>query len=248
MTAAPPLAGQVALVTGASRGIGAAIAARLADDGAAVGVHYRAEREAAESVVARIVASGGRAVAVAADLADAASIAPLVDAVEARLGRLDVLVNNAGALYPTPMGAVDARAVDAMLAVNVRAPLLLASEFVRRRQGTPGGRIVHVGSGAGHRGFPGHAAYSASKGALEGMTPSLAAELGPLGITVNTVAPGATRTGMLTPENEARLLPRTALGRVGRPDDIAAVVAFLASPAGAWITGQVLDVNGGLDL
>lgn len=242
------LAGQVALVTGASRGIGAAIARRLAADGAAVAVHYRAGRPQADAVVAAIVAGGGRAAPVAADLAEAAAIAPLFDAVEAMLGPVDILVNNAGALAPTPMGSAEASAVDLMLAVNVRAPLLASSEFARRRGGRPGGRIVHVGSGAGHRAFPGHAGYAASKGALEGMTPSMALDLGPRGITVNTVAPGATATEMLSPENAARLAPQIALGRVGEPDDIARVVAFLASPEGGWVTGQVIDVNGGLAL
>ncbi|HEY8368859.1 MAG TPA: glucose 1-dehydrogenase [Thermodesulfobacteriota bacterium] len=242
------LAGQVALVTGASRGIGAAIARRLAAEGAAVAVHYRTRREAAERVVEEIVRAGGRAAAFAADLADVSAIGPLFDRVEAALGTVDILVNNAGALAPTPMGALDPAAVDLQLAVNVRAPLVASSEMVRRRRGRPGGRIVHIGSGAGHRAFPGHAAYAASKGALEGMTPSMAQDLGPLGITVNTVAPGATATEMLTPDNRARLAPQIALGRVGEPDDIAAVVAFLVSPDGGWITGQVIDANGGLAL
>jgi 3-oxoacyl-[acyl-carrier protein] reductase len=243
-----PLAGQVALVTGASRGIGAAIARRLAADGAAAAVHCRAERVAADAVVAAIRAAGGRAEAFEADLADPARVPALFDAVETGLGRVDILVNNAGVLRPTPMGAAETAAIDLLLAVNVRAPLLLASEFVRRRGGARGGRIVHVGSGAGHRAFPGHAGYSAAKAALEGMARSMAAELGPRGITVNTVAPGATATDMLTDAVAARLVPQTALGRVGRPEDIAALVAFLASPDGEWVTGQVLDANGGLAL
>jgi NAD(P)-dependent dehydrogenase (short-subunit alcohol dehydrogenase family) len=146
------------------------------------------------------------------------------------------------------MGTAEAADVDLLLAVNVRAPLLASSEFVRRRGDLRGGRIVHIGSGAGHRAFPRHAGYAAGKAALEGMTRTMAAELGPRGITVNTVAPGATDTAMLTPEVAAVLVPATALGRLGQPQDVAEVVAFLVSEAGGWITGQVIDANGGLGL
>ncbi len=242
------LAGQVALVTGASRGIGAAIARRLAADGAAVAVNYHTHRAQADDVVAAIEAAGGRAVALGADVADPAEIARLFDATERHLGRVDILVNNAGILRPTPIGGTEPATLDALFAVNVRAPWLATQELVRRRGDARGGRVIHIGSGAGHRAFPGYAGYSASKGALEGMTRSMAAELGPRGVTVNTVAPGATDTEMLSPTLAQRLVPMTALGRLGRPEDIAEVVAFLASEAGGWFTGCVLDANGGLAL
>lgn len=242
------LAGQVALVTGASRGIGAAIARRLAADGAAVAVNYRTGRAQADAVVAAIEAAGGRAVALGADVADPAELARLFDATERHLGRVDVLVNNAGILRPTPIGGTEPATLDALFAVNVRAPWLATQEFVRRRGDARGGRVIHIGSGAGHRAFPGHAGYSASKAALEGMTRSMAAELGSRGITVNTVAPGTTETDMLPPSLAKVVVPMTALGRLGRPEDIAGVIAFLASEAGGWITGTVLDANGGLAL
>jgi 3-oxoacyl-[acyl-carrier protein] reductase len=246
------LEGKVALVTGSSRGIGAACARRLAGDGAAVVVHYRERSGEAERVRAGIVARGGRAIAQRADLADHAQIGALVRAAVEEFGRLDILVNNAGVAEPKALEDIDAAHIQRHLAVNVVA-LLLATQAAVPLFGPEGGVVINMSSINGSRPVAGGSVYSATKAAVEAITRSLALELGPRRVRVNAVAPGATDTEMLQsvlpPGVEAKVANRTVLGqRLGRPEDIAAVVAFLAGPDAAWITGQVLNASGGLQV
>ncbi|MFF4774101.1 glucose 1-dehydrogenase [Microtetraspora fusca] len=234
---------RAALVTGSSRGIGAAIAVRLAADGARVLVNYRTNREAAGEVVARITTDGGQAVAVQADVADADQLRSLFDAAEEHFGRLDVLVSNAGIACRVPIGQATDEDFDTVFATNTRATFLALREAANRL--ADGGRIIVISSGATVRSAPGRGLYAASKAAGEQMVRAAARELGPRRITVNSVLPGATRTDMLT-ENREEYAARTTLGRLGEPGDIADVVAFLASDAGRWITGQAILADGGL--
>ncbi len=244
-----PLQGKVALVTGASRGIGAAIARRLARDGARVVVNYSRSLEAAEAVVKDIQQAGGEAGVVQADLSDLAQIRAMVAFALATYGRLDILVNNAAIADFRPLDAIDANHFDSQFALNVRGLLFATQEAVRHFPET-GGRVINISSGAAQAASPGASVYSATKAAVETLTRSHAAELGPKGITVNAVSPGLTETEMMraviTPEVEKAMVGQTALGRVGTPDDIADVVAFVASDAARWITGQAIGANGGL--
>ncbi|WP_433354327.1 glucose 1-dehydrogenase [Microtetraspora malaysiensis] len=234
---------RAALVTGSSRGIGAAIAMRLAADGARVLVNYRTNREAAGKVVTRITTDGGQAVAVQADVADADQLRSLFDAAEEHFGRLDVLVSNAGIWRTAPIGQASDEDFDTVFATNTRATFLALREAANRL--TDGGRIIVISSGATVRPGPGGGLYAASKAAGEQLVRAAARELAPRQITVNSVLPGATRTDMLA-GNEEEFVARTALGRLGEPDDIADVVAFLASDAARWITGQAILADGGL--
>jgi 3-oxoacyl-[acyl-carrier protein] reductase len=247
-TTLPRLADRVALVTGAGRGIGAAIAARLAADGALVAVNYARNQAAAEAVVARIVAAGGSAWAIQADLGETAALAPMVECCVSRHGRLDILVNNAGVIALAPPEAVTEAEFDTLFAVNVKAPLLLC-QAAARAFGDKGGSIINIGSLNSRVPGPGVSVYSATKAALDALTVALSRAWGPRGIRVNGVAPGQTETDMLAsvvpPEVLRANVERIALGRLGRPDDIAEVVAFLASDEARWITGEVLHVNGG---
>jgi 3-oxoacyl-[acyl-carrier protein] reductase len=242
------LGGKVALVTGASRGIGAAIARRLAADGARVVVNYSRSAGAAEEVVQ---AAGGQATAVRADVSDPAQVKPLFDATLKAYGRLDILVNNAGVFETRPLEQVDAAHYQRLFDLNVRG-LLLATVEAAKHFGPAGGRVINISSGVVRGALPNASVYSATKAAVEALTRGHAAELGPKQVTVNAVAPGTTDTEMLReglPE-EARqhMIRNTTLGRLGTPEDIADVVAFLASDDARWITGQFLDVNGGLRL
>ena len=245
-----PLANQTALVTGASRGIGRAIARRLAADGAHVLVHYGRSRGEAESLVAEIATAGGTAEAVGADLATVEGASALVEQVRTLLGdrKLDVLVNNAGVAEFATFEETDAGLIDRQLAVNVRAPFLIANGLV----GTlaDDARVVFTSSVVARAAFEGALAYSQTKGAVNTLVRSLAATVGPRGIRVNAVAPGAIRTDMAdvlfaTEESTAGILGMQALKRVGQPDDIAGVVAFLAGPDSKWVTGQVVEASGG---
>lgn len=246
-----PLAGRIALVTGASRGIGAAIADRLARDGADVALHYGSHRQSAEDLAGRCrVQHGVRAVALQADLADlsdAGGAVALFGAVAAGLGVPHILVNNAGTGRFAAIADITAEELAQVLAVNAAAPLLMAREAARAMQ--PGGRIINIGSVITDMPVGLRAIYAASKGAVHAMTGVLAQELGPRGITVNTVAPGVTATDRFRSGDRSRadeIVRRTALGRIGEPEDIAAIVAFLACPDAAWITGEVIRASGGL--
>ena len=255
------LEGTVALVTGANSGIGAEIARALAARGASVAVHYldagpgdpgRYEHtalgaDAARQVVRDIERSGGRARAFACDLAEPEAPGRLFGEVSAALGAPGILVNNA-AHCELPDGVLEAAAgsIDRHFAVNVRAAMLLSAELARRvRDGNPGsGRIINISTDAA-RAFPGQVAYGASKAALEAFTRSAAIELGPLGITVNAIAPGPVQTGWMSEPQAEEVARQIPLRRVGAPSDIAGATAFLASPQAQWISGQVIQVAGG---
>ncbi|MBB5765027.1 SDR family oxidoreductase [Methylorubrum rhodesianum] len=240
------LAGKRALVTGASRGIGAAIALALAERGADVAITYERSAERAAEVVRAIEGRGRRGLALQADSADAAAVKRSVDAAAGELGGLDILVNNAGIARGGPVAEMALADIDALLAVNVRS-VVLASQAAIPHLGE-GGRIISIGSCLGERvPFPGVTVYSMTKSALLSFTRGLARELGPQGITVNLVQPGSTDTDMNPSDGAQSDLQRsmTALGHYGRPEDIAAAVAFLASPSARQITGTTLTVDGG---
>ncbi len=243
------LKGKVAVVTGGSRGIGAAIARRLAKEGAIVIVGYSQNREAAQRVVAEIEQAGGEAEAIQADVADLAQVRYLFSETMQGFGRLDILINNAGVADFRPLEAIDAENYAHLFNVNVRG-LLFATQEAARLIGPEGGRIVNITSGAAQSAPPNGSVYSATKAAVEAMTKSHAAELGVRSITVNAVAPGLTQTDMLAanipaPAQQA-MIQQTALRRLGTPEEIADVVAFLVSHDGRWVTGQILGANGGL--
>jgi 3-oxoacyl-[acyl-carrier protein] reductase len=241
------LDGKAAIVTGGSRGIGAAIVRRLAADGAAVLFTYLNDETSAKQVVEELVAAGGRAEAVRADQADVAGLDALFGVAQERLGGLDVLVNNAAINPVTPIAGFTEESFDRVLAVNLRGPF-----FAIQRAGVAlrdNGRIISLSTLNTALPGPGLAAYTATKAALEQVTAVAAREFGPRGITVNCVSPGATDTTLLRDTNPPEALEQlagwTALGRLGQPADIASVVAFLAGPDAQWITGQNLRATGG---
>jgi NAD(P)-dependent dehydrogenase (short-subunit alcohol dehydrogenase family) len=244
------LTNQIALVTGASRGIGRAIAQRLAAEGAHVLVHYGRSRDGAEALVNEIAAAGGSADVVEADLATAEGARQLIDRTKAILGsrKLDVLVNNAGVAEFGSVEDTDADMIDRQLAVNVRAPFLIVGGLLDVL--ADDARVIFLSSVVARAAFEGALAYSQTKGAVNTLVRGLAATLGPRGIRVNAVAPGAIKTDMgdplfATEESTAAVLGAQALKRVGQADDIAGVAAFLAGPDSKWITGQVIEASGG---
>jgi 3-oxoacyl-[acyl-carrier protein] reductase len=242
----PELVGKVALVTGGSRGIGAAIAARLAELGSDVAITYGQSKERADEVVETIKSHGRRGLAIQADSAAADEVPAAVGRVVEKLGRLDVLVNNAGIFPFGPIDDVSIEEVDRTLGIHARAVYLASQAAVRHM--SDGARIISIGSNLAERvPFPGLTLYSMSKSALIGFTRGLARDLGDRGITVNLVQPGSTDTDMNPADgptaDDQRAL--SALGRYGDPTDIAEMVAFLSGPGGRSITGSVLTVDGG---
>jgi 3-oxoacyl-[acyl-carrier protein] reductase len=242
------LADKVAIVTGGSRGIGAAISKRLAQDGATVVVNYTRSAESADRVVAEIQASGGKAVAVQADMSDLAAIDKLFAKNLELHGKLDILVNNAGLSEMRAIEKVDGAFYESLFNVNVRAPIFAIQNAVRSMGS--GGRIVNITSSITKNPNPEASVYAGTKAALETITRSLAAELGSRQITVNAVGPGVVSTdmlnGMISPEWQQSLIADTPLGRLGMPEDIADVVAFLVSNDARWITGEIIAATGGL--
>ncbi|UIK04346.1 SDR family oxidoreductase [Neorhizobium galegae] len=239
---------RVAIVTGASKGIGRAIALRLAEDGIAVVVNYATSRQAADEVVAQIEAGGGKAVAVQADIGSPTAAATLFDAAEQSFGGADILVNNAGVMRLAPLTEMDDEAFETLLAINLTGTFRGIREAGKRLR--DGGSIINFSSSVVGAYGPAYGGYAATKAAVEAMTHVASKELGRRGITVNAVAPGPVETELFMTgkseelvQNIVRTIP---LGRLGQPQDIASVVSFLAGPDGGWVNGQVLRANGGM--
>ena len=239
---------KVALVTGASRGIGMAVAERLARDGFKLVINYSGDAAPAEELVRRLEGAGAQAIAVKADVSDPHAVREMFDAVETRFGGLDVLVNNAGIMALASIAETDDAAFDRHVAVNLKGTFNTLREAAKRLRG--GGRIINFSSSVVARLIPGYGAYTATKAAVDVLTSILAKELRGRNITVNAVAPGPTATDLFLkgkPQEVVDSLAKMApLERLGQPSDIADVVSFLAGPDAAWVNGQVLRVNGGI--
>jgi 3-oxoacyl-[acyl-carrier protein] reductase len=244
------LAGKVAVVTGASKGIGAAIARHLAAEGAAVVVNYSSSKEGAERVVAEITGKGGKAVAVQANVAKQAEIRRLFSATREAFGRLDVLVNNAGIYEFAPLEEITPEHFHKHFDLNVLG-LILATQEAAKHFGPEGGSVVNVSSVVSTLGVPNASVYSATKAAVDAVTRSLAKELGPRKVRVNSINPGMVETeglhaaGISESEMRRQIEAQTPLGRIGRPDDIAPAVVYFASPDSQWVTGETLFISGG---
>ena len=242
------LANKVALVTGGSRGIGAAIAKRLAADGASVAITYAKDVAAASAVVKAIELGGGKAIAIQADAANVTAVEGAVEKTVAAFGRLDVLVNNAGTAIPKPFEETTSEEMDRVIDINIRGVFATTQAALRHMK--DGGRIINIGSAVGERvQTPGLVAYSATKGAVKLFTQGLSREVGGRGITVNNVQPGPIDTD-LNPASGDWAVPQkaaTALNRYGHADEVAALVAFVAGPDSSYITGANLTVDGGMN-
>ncbi len=239
---------RVAIVTGASKGIGRAIALRLGEDGIAVVVNYATSRQAADEVVAEIQAGGGKAVAVQADVGSPTAAATLFDAAEQNFGGADILVNNAGVMSLAPLTEMDDEAFETLLAINLTGTFRGIREAGRRLR--DGGRIINFSSSVVGAYGPAYGGYAATKAAVEALTHVASKELGRRKITVNAVAPGPVETELFmtgkSDELVQNIVKTIPLGRLGQPQDIATVVSFLAGPDGGWVNGQVLRANGGM--
>ncbi len=238
------LSGKVAIVTGASNGIGRAIAERLAEDGAIVVVNYSKSSEKAQQVVVGIQGKGGKALAVQTDMSQVSEARRLVIDTVKQFNRLDILVNNAGKFMPKPLDDTTEEEFDSVIALNAKGPYFAMQEAAKVLK--DGGRIVNISTGGTHLHFPGATAYLGSKAALEQYTKGLAQELASKGVTVNTVSPGFTETGMMTDEYRQIGIQLTPMKRLGVPKDIADVVAFIVSEEARWLTGQTIQVGGGI--
>jgi 3-oxoacyl-[acyl-carrier protein] reductase len=238
------LSGKVAIVTGASSGIGRAIAERLAAEGVIVVVNYHRSEEKAKEVVTVIQAKGGKALATQADMGQVSDARRLVIDTVKQFSRLDILVNNAGKFMPKPLDQTTEEDFENVIALNAKGPYFAMQEAARVLK--DGGRIVNISTGGTHLHFPGATAYLGSKAALEQYTKGLAQELATRGITVNTVSPGFTETGMMTEELRQIGIQLTPMKRLGTPKDIADVVTFIVSEEARWLTGQIIHAGGGI--
>ncbi|MEM9073614.1 MAG: 3-oxoacyl-[acyl-carrier-protein] reductase [Myxococcota bacterium] len=243
------LSGKIALVTGGSRGIGRSIAETLAARGARVVVNYRSRADAAQEVVAAIEAAGGQAEALGFDVADQEAAESAVRELAKRHGRLDILVNNAGIARDQLLLRVKADEITDTFSTNVAGAIYCTKAAIRSMMRAKTGRVVNLSSVVGETGNPGQAVYSASKAAILGLTKTLAREYASRGVTVNAVAPGYIATDMTSELPEAatsKIVEQTPVGRVGQPEEVAAAVLFLVSDEAAYVTGQVIRVNGGM--
>ena len=248
MAADQPATGRVAIVTGGSRGIGRETVGRLAADGFSLAVVYAGSKARADEAVAAVAGQGGAAIAVQADVADEKAIAGVFDQAEEAFGGIDVVVHAAGRMVLAPVVDLDLADLDEMYRTNIRGTFVVSQQAARRLR--PGGAIINFSTSVVGTSFPTYGAYAASKGAVETLTMILARELRGRDVTVNAIAPGPTATDLFLDGKDeaaiARLAGAVPLERLGTPADIAGAVAFLASPAGHWVNGQNIRVNGGL--